>query len=120
MRLVLSAQRVSTLLFCKLLCALLATSGCSSPTGGTGASVGNTETGEAGAANTDHEPVPESLTFTPSPSKPLMLSPKETRELTVVADPAGSFLVRFALVGSSAGSGPGDAILNAGDVQTGD
>lgn len=121
MRFVLSAPRVSTLLSCKLLCALLA-SGCTGSsagaTGGEGASVGSIDTSEAGDADTDHDPVPDSLTFTPS--KTVMLSPKQTRELTVTAAPAGSYHVRFALVGSSADSGPGDAVLDTDDVQTGD
>ena len=121
MRFVLSAPRVSTLLSCELLCALLA-SGCTGSsagaTGGEGASVGSIDTSEAGDADTDHEPVPDSLTF--SPSTTVMLSPKQTRELTVKADPPASYLVRFALVGSSADSGPGDAVLDTDDEQTPD
>jgi hypothetical protein len=125
MRLVLSAQRVSTLLLCKLVCALLAT-GCAGssagPSGGAGASVGNTEPGEAGAADTTNDPVPESLAF--MTTKTVMLSPKQTQVLTVTTDPPvttappGNFHVQFALVGSSSNSGPGDAVLSAGDVPT--
>jgi hypothetical protein len=114
MRLVLSAQRVSTLLFCTLLCALLA-AGCSGssagPTGGAGGSVSGT--GEAGAADADQEPALAFMT-----TKTVMLSPKQTQELTVTANPAGSYLVSFALVGSSSNSGPGDAVLSADEVQT--
>src|SRR5450755_3918732 len=118
MRLVLSAQRVSTLLFCELACGLLiaacAGSG-ASPADGSGASDGNPDTGEAGAADTD-VPVPDSLTFTPNQT--VMLSPKETRVLTVTTSPAGAYLVRFALIGSGADSAPGDAVLDTSEVQT--
>ena len=118
MRLVLSAPRVSTLLRCTLGCALLASACASSdagPSGGQGASDGNPDMAEAGAADTDG-PVPDSLTFTPSTT--VMLAPKETRELTVTASPAGIFPVRFALIGSSADSAPGDAVLDMSDVPT--
>jgi|GEM_PF-396191 len=122
MRLVLSAPRVSTLLFlsCELACALLAT-GCTEssagPSGGAGASVGNPEPGEAGAADTDAS-VPKSLAFMTTDT--VMLSPKQTQVLTVTTDPPGRFAVRFALVGSSSNTGPGDAVLSPGDLMTGD
>jgi hypothetical protein len=118
MRLVLSAPRVSTLFFCMLACALLASACAGSgagPTGGQGASGGNTDMAEAGAADTD---LPDSLAFTPSTT--VMLDPKETRELTVTASPAGIFRVRFALLGSSADSAPGDAVLDQSEVPTGE
>ena len=89
-----------------------------SPAGGSGASDGNPDTGEAGAADT--EPVPDSLSFTPNQT--VVLSPKETRELTVTTSPAtsptGSFGVRFALIGSGADNAPGDAVLDMSDVPT--
>src|SRR5450631_3455355 len=112
----LSAQRVSTLLLCELACGLLiaacAGSG-ASPAGGSGASDANPDTSEAGAADTD---VPDSLSFTPNQT--VMLSPKETRVLTVTTSPAGAYLVRFALIGSGADSAPGDAVLDTSEVQT--
>ncbi|HEY3668421.1 MAG TPA: hypothetical protein VGL19_20610 [Polyangiaceae bacterium] len=119
MRLVFSSQRSPALLFSALGCALLA-SACagssSGPTGGAGASVGNPDMGEAGSPDAGEEPVPDSLSFTPSQT--VMLSPKQTRVLTVTASPPGSFLVRFALIGSSTASAPGDAVLDFSDVPT--
>ncbi|HEY1533168.1 MAG TPA: hypothetical protein VGF76_04095, partial [Polyangiaceae bacterium] len=92
MRLVLSAQRVSTLLLCQLACGLLiaacAGSGASTA-GGSGASDGNTDIGEAGAAD---GPVPTLAFMT---TETVMLSPKQTQQLTVTATPAGVYVVRF-------------------------
>jgi hypothetical protein len=71
--------------------------------------------GEAGSTDSNVL-VPDSLTFTPS--KTLMLSPKQTQELTVTASPPGMFDVRFALIGSGSDSAPGDAVLDQSDVTT--
>src|SRR5450631_2294095 len=116
MRLVLSAQRVSTLPLCQLACGLLiaacAGSG-ASPAGGSRASNGNPDTGQAGAAD---DPVPTSLAF--MTTETVMLSPKQTQQLTVTATPAGVYVVRFALVGTSSTSGPSDAVIS-GDALNG-
>jgi hypothetical protein len=113
-----AARRVLTLLFSGLAGALVAVacSGNSAPSAAPGAS-GAAGMGEGGAADTDPEPVPDSLAFVPS--KTVSLSPKQTQELTVESSPPGSYGMRFALIGSGSDSAPGDAVLDMSDVQTG-
>ncbi len=91
---------------------------CGSSGGDAGASpaAGAGDVGAAGAADADSEPVPQSLSF--SPGKTLELSPKQSRQLTLVTDPPGRFHVRFALLGSGYDSAPADAVLDTSDVQT--
>ncbi len=73
---------------------------------------------DAGPDGSDVEPVPDKLSFVPPNA--LKLKPKQTRELTVQADPPGSFHMHFALPGSGGDDSPGDAALDVSDVQTGD
>ncbi|MEO7033717.1 MAG: hypothetical protein ABI548_07545 [Polyangiaceae bacterium] len=78
---------------------------------GIGASGSGSEGGEGGADNSADGAVPMALAF--SSVATVRLTPKQTRVLTVVTTPPGSFHVRFGLLGA-----PGDAVLDANDVQT--
>ena len=53
---------------------------------------------DSGPDSSDHEPVPDSLTF--SPASTLKLNLKEARELTIQTTPPGSFRIRLALLDS--------------------
>ncbi|HTA94107.1 MAG TPA: hypothetical protein VK745_31225 [Polyangiaceae bacterium] len=71
---------------------------------------------DAGGDAADAEPTPDSLAFEPSDT--LNLEPKATQQLTVATTPPGNFHVRFALLGSGSDSAPGDAALDASEVDT--
>jgi hypothetical protein len=71
---------------------------------------------DAGSDAVDAEPVPKMLVFEPNTT--LTISPKATQLLTVLAVPAGLFRVRFALLGSGSDSAPGDAALDASEIDT--
>lgn len=66
--------------------------------------------GSGGGSGSD-EPAPKSLAFVPEST--IALAPKEIQKLTVRTSPAGSFRVRFALLGQSS-----DAVLDTSEVQT--
>jgi hypothetical protein len=72
--------------------------------------------GDAGADAADAGSVPDALAFVPAGT--LTINPKATQILTVVTTPPGSFRVRFALLGSGTNSAPGDAALDANEVDT--
>ncbi|MEP7051817.1 MAG: hypothetical protein ABJB12_15745 [Pseudomonadota bacterium] len=107
--------RASTLLFvsCAALAAALACTGSSEPGPlGIGAGGSSADGGQGGSDSSVDDAIPTSLAFTPATT--LRLAPKQTRVLTIMTTPPGSFRVRFALLGAAA-----DAVLNANDVPTG-
>ncbi|MEO8900900.1 MAG: hypothetical protein ABI488_04570 [Polyangiaceae bacterium] len=108
-------HRFSTLTVasCAALAIAVACDGSSAPgSAGIGASGSGSEGGEGGADNSAGDSVPVALAF--SSTATVRLTPKQTRVLTVVTTPPGSFHVRFGLIGA-----PADAVLNANEVPTG-
>jgi len=71
--------------------------------------------GDAGADNAGSEPQKTVIEFVPGGSLPLKLKPKQSRQLTVQATPAGSFRIRFALSDTDAAA---DAVLDVSEVET--
>ena len=93
-------------------CSVSASSGSAAIGGGGFGAAG----ADAGADAADAGSVPDALAFVPSGT--LTIDPKATQTLTVVTTPPGSFRVRFALLGSGTNSAPGDAALDANEVDT--
>jgi len=62
-------------------------------------------------------PTPVSLAFTPTDT--LALAPKATHTLTIQTTPPGQFPIDFALLGSGSDNAPGDAVLDASQVESG-
>jgi hypothetical protein len=111
--------RVAISTLCAASCAALgvACDDSGSANGSAGSSAGfGPSPQDAGADAADAEPAPDSLAF--QPSSTLTLAPKATQTLTVATTPAGIFRVRFALLGSGPDNAPGDAALDASEVDT--
>ena len=71
---------------------------------------------DAGADAGDAGPTASAIDFVPK--DPVTLDPKATQLLTVATTPPGQFLVRFALLGSGSPTSPGDAALDASEIET--
>jgi hypothetical protein len=110
--------RVAISVLCVASCAALAAA-CNSTADGSSAldaNAGSASLTDAGGDAADAEPTPDSLAFEPSDT--LTLEPKATQQLTVTTTPPGIFHVRFALLGSGSDNAPGDAALDASEVDS--